>query len=50
MSGMTPATAWVTGNVDCGGGVCNQEMTQLVTINVNATPTISVNSGSILRK
>jgi hypothetical protein len=47
MSGMTPATAWVTGNVDCGGGVCNQEMTQLVTINVNATPTISVNSGSI---
>lgn len=47
MSGMTPATAWITGNVDCGGGVCNQEMTQLVTINVDATPTISVNSGSI---
>ena len=47
MSGMTPATAWVTGNVDCGGGFCNQEMTQLVTINVNAPPTISVNSGSI---
>lgn len=47
MSGMTPATAWVTGNVDCGGSICNHEMTQLVTINVNATPTISVNSGSI---
>lgn len=47
MSGMTPATAWVTGNVDCGGAICNHEMTQLVTINVNATPTISVNSGSI---
>lgn len=47
MSGMTPATAWVTGNIDCGGAICNHEMTQLVTINVNAPPTISVNSGSV---
>jgi hypothetical protein len=47
MSGMSPSTAWVTGNVDCGGLTCNQEMTQLVTINVNATPTISVNNGNI---
>ena len=47
MSGMTPATAWVTGNVDCGGSICNHEMTQLVTITVNAPPIISVNSGSV---
>lgn len=47
MSGMTPATAWVAGNVDCGGAICNHEMTQLVTINVNAPPVISVNSGSV---
>jgi hypothetical protein len=47
MSGMTPATAWVTGNVECGGAICNREMSQLVTINVNSAPTISVNSGSV---
>ncbi|MES2763172.1 MAG: LamG-like jellyroll fold domain-containing protein, partial [Bacteroidota bacterium] len=47
MSGMTPATAWVTGNVDCGGALCNREMVQLVTVNVNTVPVIAVNSGSI---
>lgn len=46
MSGMDPATDWVTGNVDCGG-VCPFEMTDLITVTVNATPTISVNSGSV---
>ncbi|MES2567557.1 MAG: LamG-like jellyroll fold domain-containing protein [Bacteroidota bacterium] len=47
MSGMTPTTAWTAGNVDCGSNLCEFEMTQLITITVNPTPVIAVNSGSI---
>jgi hypothetical protein len=43
----TPANNWVTGYINCGSSTCGFEMTQIVTINVNPTPTISVNSGSI---
>lgn len=46
MSGMDPATDWVTGNVDCGS-ICPFEMTDLITVTVNATPTITVNSGNV---
>jgi hypothetical protein len=47
MSGMTPATAWTAGNVNCGSNLCEFEMTQLITVTVNPAPVISVNSGSI---
>lgn len=46
MSGMDPATDWVIGNVDCGG-TCPFEMTNLITVTVNATPTVAVNSGNV---
>jgi len=47
MSGMDPNTVWTLGNVDCGTSVCSHEMTNLITVNVVANPTIAVNSGSI---
>lgn len=47
MSNMTPSTAWTTGNVDCGTATCNFEMTNLITVTVAPTPTITVNSGAI---
>ncbi|MBK6986132.1 MAG: T9SS type A sorting domain-containing protein [Bacteroidetes bacterium] len=47
MSGMTPSTAWVSGNVNCGASTCNLEMTDLVTITIAPNPTIAVNSGTI---
>ena len=46
MSGMT-STAWTTGNVDCGTATCNFEMTNLITVTVSPSPTITVNSGGI---
>ncbi len=47
MSGMTASTAWTTGNIDCGTTTCNFEMTNLITVNVAPSPTITVNSGGI---
>lgn len=41
MSGMDPNTDWITGNVDCGTAICNLEMTQTITVNVNPLPTIN---------
>ncbi|MBL7937545.1 MAG: T9SS type A sorting domain-containing protein [Bacteroidia bacterium] len=49
MSGMDPNTDWGTGNVDCGGTTCDFEMTNLVTINITASPSITVNSGAICK-
>lgn len=48
MSGMTAATAWVAGNVDCGGTTCGFEMTQTVAINVNQKPMVSALSTASL--
>lgn len=47
LSGMDPNTVWVLGNVGCGTSVCTYQMTNLITVNVVANPTIAVNSGSI---
>lgn len=47
MSGMTASTAWTTGNLNCGTTICNFEMTNLKTVTVSPSPTITVNSGSI---
>ena len=45
--GMTPSTAWVAGNVNCGATICNLEMANLITVNIAPNPIISVNSGTI---
>ena len=47
MSNMNASTAWTTGNVNCGTAICNFEMTNLITVNVSPTPTITVNSGNV---
>jgi hypothetical protein len=46
MSGMDPATDWITGNVNCGTPTCSFEMTELVTIVVgdNIAPVPNVSS------
>ncbi len=47
MSGMTASTAWTSGNINCGTATCNFEMTNLITVTVTPSPTITVNSGGI---
>ncbi|MES2763173.1 MAG: LamG-like jellyroll fold domain-containing protein [Bacteroidota bacterium] len=47
MVGMSASTAWTSGNVNCGTATCNFEMTNLITVTVSPSPTITVNSGGI---